>query len=115
MTPLTFASELGNDYAKWFVAAVFLTGKNDDMAIEHTEAALERDGIDDSTWVRDLVEGARDPVNGQAYLDRRIPQIVASIPVEYAGEWNNVLLAWYLYFGFLDRYYEVILDAGPKG
>jgi len=35
------------------------------------------------------------------------------MPDEYAGEWQNVLIAWYLYFGFLDRYYELIFEAGP--
>jgi TolB-like protein len=114
MAPLAFASELDNEFAKWFLPAVHLAEKQDDSAIAQTEAALERDGISDSTWVRDLVAGARDPGNGQAYLDRRIPQIVASMPDEYAGEWQFILTPWYLYFGFLDRYYELIFEAEPN-
>jgi tetratricopeptide (TPR) repeat protein len=113
LAPLAFALELDNQYAKWFFPAVHLAEKHDDSAIAQTEAALERDGISDSSWVRDLVAGARDPVNGQAYLDRRIPQIVASMPDEYAGEWQLALAGWYLFFGYLDRYYELIFEAGP--
>ncbi len=113
MAPLAFASELDNEFAKWFVPAVHIAEKHDDSAIAQTEATLERDGISDSTWVRDLVAGARDPVNGQAYLDRRIPQIVAAMPDEYAGEWQYTLTLWYLLFGYLDRYYELIFEAGP--
>jgi len=114
MAPLAFAYELDNEFAKWFLPAVHLAENDDDSAIAQTEAELERDGISDSSWVRDLVAGARDPVNGQAYLDRRIPQIVASMPNEYAGKWQFNLTPWYLYFGFLDRYYELILEAGPS-
>ncbi len=88
MAPLSFASELDNEFAKWFIPAVHIVEKRDDSAIAQTEAELERDGISDSTWVRDLVAGASDPVNGQAYLDRRIPQIVASMPDEYGGNGN---------------------------
>ena len=54
--------------------------------------------------------GARDPVTGQAYLDRRIPEIVASMPEEEAYFWQMILTKWYLYLGFLDRYFELILD-----
>jgi TolB-like protein/DNA-binding NarL/FixJ family response regulator len=114
MAPLAFASELDNQYAKWFVPAVHLAEKHDDSAIAQTVAALARDGIVDSSWVGELVANARDPVNGQAYLDRHIPQIVASMPDEFAGEWQNALAVWYLLFGFLDRYYELIFEAGPN-
>lgn len=53
--------------------------------------------------------GARDPVTGQAYLDRRIPQIIASMPEKNAYEMQESLTRWYLFFGFLDRYFELIL------
>ena len=81
--------------------------------IAHFEAWLQQDGYPDSSWVRELVTGARDPATGQAYLDRRIPQIVASMPEEEAAEWQRDLATWYVLFGFLDRYFEVILDLGP--
>ena len=63
-----------------------------------------------SDWVRDLVTGARDPVTGQAHLDRRIPDIVASMPVVSAYNMRLSLKQWYVFFGFLDRYYELILE-----
>ncbi len=113
IAPLTLALEMENQFAKWFLPAVLFLANDDDSAIAQTEAALERDGITDSLWVRDLVLGARDSVNGAAYLDRRIPEIIASMPDEYASEWQFILTPWYLYFGFLDRYYELIFEAGP--
>ncbi len=59
--------------------------------------------------------GARDPATGQAYLDRRIPQIVASVPEEDAYRWQLDLTKWYLFFGFLDRYFELILATNLTG
>jgi len=62
-------------------------------------------------WVRDMVTNARDPASGQAYLDRRIPQIIASMPEEKASQYQLFLNWWYLYFGYLDRYFELILAS----
>ena len=55
--------------------------------------------------------GARDPATGQAYLDRRIPEFIAAAPEAeaYTLRWNPN--QWYLLFGFLDRYFEIILDT----
>jgi len=88
---------------------VNLVEKQDDIAIAHFEAFLEQDGLP-SNWVRELVTGARDPATGQAYLDRHIPQIVASTPEADTLNTQDNLGMWYLLFGFLDRYFEPILD-----
>ncbi len=109
---LELADQLSGDYAKWALGKVNLVEKQDDIAIAHFEAYLEQDGLP-SNWVRELVTGARDPATGQAYLDRRIPQIVASMPEEYGYAWQQNLANWYLLFGFLDRYFELILDLDP--
>ena len=94
----------------WVFGEVNLVEKRDDIAIAHFEAYLQQLDYPDSAWVRELVTGARDPATGQAYLDRRIPQIVASMPAVAAYNWPLSLTKWYLYLGFLDRYFEVILD-----
>jgi TolB-like protein len=106
---LELVLQLGQDFAKWVLGEVNLVEKRDDIAIAHFEAYLEQDGLP-SNWVRELVSGARDPATGQAHLDRRIPQIVASMPEEDAYSWQLNLTRWYLVFGFLDRHFELILD-----
>ena len=111
--PLKFAVGLDNAFAKWFVPAINLAERADDSAIPQIEAYVEQSGLP-SNWVRELVIGARDPATGQAYLDYRIPQIVASMPEEQAGEWQRYLKRWYLHLGYLDRYYELIFEAGPN-
>jgi tetratricopeptide (TPR) repeat protein len=109
LAALEVADQLAPD-ANRIVGAANLVEKRDDIAIAHIEAFLQQHDYGDSSWVRDLVAGARDPVTGQAYLDRRIPQIVASMPEENAYDTWRRLTTWYLFFGFLDRYFEEILD-----
>ncbi len=106
---LEVADQLGGTSAKWDFGKMNLVEKQDDIAIAHFEAAMEQYGFP-SIWVRDLVTGARDPATGQAYLDRRIPEIIASMPEEYAFNMQGRLTLWYVFFGFLDRYFELILD-----
>jgi TolB-like protein len=111
--PLSFAYDQGEEFALWFMPGINLTLSNDELAIAQLEAELERWGINDTAWVRDWVEGARDPAKGQAYLDRRFDEILASIPDEYHTYWRGMLEESYLYLGFLDRYYEIFIAHGP--
>jgi hypothetical protein len=62
-----------------------------------------------------LVTAARDPVSGQAYLDRRIPEISKSLSESDSFNWRLGLDTWYLYFGFNDRYYDVIRATHRRG
>lgn len=65
----------------------------------------------DTTWVRELVTGARDPTTGQALLDRRLPEIAAAQRDDgFRWVWRK-FIRWYLIFGFFDRYFELILDS----
>jgi len=96
--------------ANWTFGVIDLLEKRDDSAVAHFEAALEQIGLP-SDWVSDLVAGARNPATGQAYLDRRLPQIAASMLGNDAAEWRRRQPYWYLNFGFLDRYFELILAS----
>ena len=109
---LEVLNQLNPDGANWESGDQDLVGKRDDIAIAHFEAYLQYYGYPDSTWVRELVTAARNPATGQAYLDRRIPEIIASMPEEEAVEWQGRLTRWYLRLGFLDRYFELIIDIG---
>ena len=108
------AVELGIEDANWGLAAVNLLDQRYEEGIAQLEAFLRQDGSP-SSWVREMVTGARDRETGQAYLDRRIPEIVASMPEENAYFTRLVLNNWYLLFGFLDRYFEVILAYDLTG
>lgn len=103
------AAQLGHASAKTSIIYANLVDKRDDIAIAHYEASLQAWGVADTSWVRELVTGARDPATGQAYLDGHIPQIIASWPAELASDPSNRALI-YLQFGYLDRYYEELFD-----
>ncbi len=107
---LEVLDQLDSEFASWFIGRVNLLEQRDEIAIAHFEAWLQQNDYPDSTWVRELVTGARDPATGQAYLDRRIPEIIASMPEEDADNMQGLLSMWYLQFGFLDRQFELILD-----
>ena len=112
---LELADQLGSAAAQWVTGAVNLVDKQDELAIAHFEAWLQQSDYPDSSWVRDLVTGARNPETGQAHLDSRIPQIIASTPEEVAFDRLRTLTIWYLAFGFFDRYIELILDFDADG
>ena len=107
---MTIADQLGYEYATPQIGDVYLVEKQDDAAIEYLEASVEQQGLTDKFRIRELVTAARDPATGQAYLDRRIPQILASMSEEEAADYRPNQSEWYLLFGFLDRYFELILD-----
>ncbi len=96
-------SDLDPDHWKWAIEGFNLVENRHDTAIAHFESWLQQNDYPDSTWFRELVTGARDPESGQAYLDRRIPQIVASMAEDDELNWQRGLTSLYLYFGFLDR------------
>jgi tetratricopeptide (TPR) repeat protein len=92
----------------WIFGVRRLLKGQDDEAAAYFESALEQQEIPDTTWVRGLLKGARDPATGQSWLDRRIPEIVASQPEERQFELWRVLVPYYLLFGYLDRYFEIV-------
>jgi tetratricopeptide (TPR) repeat protein len=113
LAPLKLADQFGSQIAKRELFHFYLEDERDDVAITHLEARLKEDeeGLP-AGWVRDLIVGARDPATGQAHLDQRIPEIVASMPEDRAYEMRQTLIRLYLSLGFLDRYYELINEIG---
>ncbi len=114
MAPLTVAYEFDEVFAMWFVPAVNLIEGRDDIAISQIEADLKFHGASDTSWVKDLVTGARDPVTGQEYMDRHYAQILESVPHEDAFYARITMTTIYLLLGFIDRYYDMIFAAEPN-
>jgi tetratricopeptide (TPR) repeat protein len=113
LASLKLADHLGGEVAKQGLFHFYLVDKRDAIAITIFETYLKEDekGLPRG-WVGDLVGGARDPVTGQAHLDRRIPEIVASMPEDRSYEMRQILTRMYLSFGFLDRYFELLDELG---
>jgi TolB-like protein/tetratricopeptide (TPR) repeat protein len=104
--------QLGGNNSAWVRGRLDLNEGKDESAIANFEAQLELEGFADTSWVRELVTGARSSANGPAYLDRQIPEIVASMTEEVAIAYRETLSRWYLHLGFLDRFFDLIPDPG---
>jgi tetratricopeptide (TPR) repeat protein len=110
MAALQVALEIGSVQADVSMAFIDLVDGRDEDAIGRYEDYFHNRGYADVSWVRELITGGRDPANGQALLDRRIPEIVASMPTNLAFSMRQFLVVWYLPLGFLDRYAELTLE-----
>lgn len=104
---------LGPSTWQWTIAGVMLVEGDDEAAVDYFEDILNLYNYSDTGWVRELVTAARNPDSGQAVLDRRIPEIAASLSEEDYFNWQAGLVDLYLYFGFVDRYFELIYAAKP--
>lgn len=112
LAALRVADSLGSDAASWSLGHVYLAQQRDDEAILHFEEYLTRNGYPDVSWLSGLVTGARNAEDGLAYLDRRIPEIVSTLPENYAFELQGTLSLWYLFFGHVDAQFDQIKAIG---
>ena len=94
----------------WFIGELYLAENRDEAAIERMQTYVREIDNSDPAWVDELVTLARDRVSGQAYLDEQIPAIARTFDPDGANFYQDSLNRWYLIFGYLDRYFEVILD-----
>jgi len=110
---LDIFDQLDEERTNWFYGDAHLAFGRDSIAISSFQKTLSEGGVNDVGWVADLVAGGRDPDVGEAYLDRRIPEIVASLPEDFHVDLGSELIAWYLYFDHLDRYFDIIFERKP--
>jgi TolB-like protein/DNA-binding winged helix-turn-helix (wHTH) protein len=104
---------LGVTQAKWDLGAIYVVAGQDDVAFSYFEAHEQQTGYSDPAWVQDWVTHARDPVTGQAFLDQSIEEEFASLLEEYVHSWRLGSSEWYLYLGYLERYFELVFAENP--
>lgn len=100
------ALALNVDY--WFRAEANLAVGRDESAIVNLQSFFEQRGMSSADGIRELVTEARNTVTGEAYLDRRISELIAAAPQEDRLDLQRRLPSLYLLFGYLDRFYEVL-------
>jgi TolB-like protein/DNA-binding winged helix-turn-helix (wHTH) protein/tetratricopeptide (TPR) repeat protein len=103
--------KLGNNGARWDLGRINLVARRDVIAISYFEAYGQQIDVPDQTWVREFVARARHPATGQANMDRDIEEYIASVSEEDEYRALLVEMWWYLGFGYLDRYFELILET----
>jgi TolB-like protein len=108
---LEIAARLGRGPNALHLARWRYVLQRDEESIAAYADAWRDNGID-AVWLPELLLGAAHPDTGQEYLDRRMPEILASVPDEqmFLIRWH--VLPLYLQFGYLDRYYELIDELG---
>ncbi len=114
IAPSEIIKQMNLDPTLWqwtLVGIDVVEGRNDD-AIAYIESWLQQNDYPNPGWFRELVTAAQDPASGQAYLDDHIPQIIAAMPEDDGLDWQYGLTISYLYFGFLDRFFELIYTTG---
>jgi len=105
------AAELGNPLALLDIAVDHLLHGEDDEAIEFMEKAPSRYGLSvlglDADSSRPFVEGARHPDTGKQFLDQAIAEMIEGA-TDFWG--STAPYAWYLAFGNLDAFYDVVIE-----
>lgn len=97
----------------WFLGVVHLGLGEDDKAIGWMHSGATDLLQAEVEWVGEIVAGGRRAGKDPAFLDRAIPRVLAGMSPEQADLWQHHLNRLYLYFGLLDRYYEILLDHRP--
>ena len=105
--------QLDRDEHHWFVGDANLAFGRDDVAIASLQQTLT-EGKAPTSWVPDLVSIGRQSGSGEAYLDQRIPEILETIPEDFDFDVGVELETWYLYFGYVDRYYDMLMGLAPS-
>jgi hypothetical protein len=108
---LRLVEQLDSRSETWILALESLKDGRDEAAIQYLEDRL-REQNQPIDWVRNLIIGASDPATGQAHLDHQVSQVVASLPEDRSSQMRINSTFFYLVFGFLDRYFELIFELG---
>jgi len=98
------AAELGGDDYFIYISWGNIIGGNLGASVEPLEKAWAAMGLD-AAEARAFIEGASDPENGKAFLDARIRRGIGG---DFSQENINRWYPWYLAFGYLDDYFEII-------
>jgi len=111
---LEHAAELGNPIAWWNLGILQLSQGLDESALEYFGKYWQDSGQEGDASIERLVSGTREPAIGQAFLEAFISQRLAATPEEDRYGQRLQLSRWYLYRGYLDPYFDLILDSIPE-
>jgi len=112
MPSIAAAARLNPDGMKWVIGEAHLIRGRDATAVAYFQADIGADG-GDTAWIGELVTAAREAE--QTALDERVAAVLAATPEADVAMRRFRLNCLYLVSGYLDRYFEIILDdeGGP--
>ena len=95
------------------IDGIYVVENRHDIAIEHFDSYLRELGYAGTNWAAELMEKSKHAEFGQGYIDSVFGHIVESMQEIDTYNWQQGLTAFYLFFGFLDRHFELILETEP--
>jgi len=113
---LSVIEQLHPQVANWNRGLMNIWNQNYDLAIENMQATFMQWAIPsrDRDRLANLINEGRDAATGQSHLDREIPLIIATAPSEIQPEFEGEMTLFYLYFGFVDAYFDQIAAFEPS-
>jgi TolB-like protein len=112
LNALEVAIELGGDVLDDGKAFQLVLNGRIDEAIPHLAAWFEWYNVPPDL-AHDFIKEGRSVDTGAKFLDEQIPIIVGSVPDDSKNNVKRLLIPWYVVFGHIDRYLEIILEIGP--
>jgi tetratricopeptide (TPR) repeat protein len=105
------AAELGGELAYSYLGTDQLIAGNDELVADYFSTYAQLIGADPEA-VRSLIQNVRDPDTGKAFLDNWIAESVAN-----ASTTEETIAPYfqYLYFGYLDDYFDAVNNLRGKG
>lgn len=107
---LARSAQMGNQDAHYNLGVLKLVEGSETEALTHFETYMGNTSHSDPDWIESLVQGSGDRTTGQAFLDRRKMDLLAATEGDWAYNWQIYLDAWYLYRGYLEHYFNLVME-----
>jgi TolB-like protein len=98
----------------WTSFGILVVEGQIDLAKATFAAWLQERGVNVPELAQPLIEFSSDPVTGAAYSDTIVPDLLERLKSDTSFAWQEEVISLYLYFGHLDRYFELIMATNPS-
>ncbi len=108
---LLVAHRLSDGDLDWYLGEAYLVRGEDELAIRHFEAALDQFGYTDKQWLSNTILDVQAHPESLEKLDQGVLLAKSRLQDESVSFIEPALNRWYFFFGFIDRYFQIIHEA----
>lgn len=98
----------------WTFFGMLVAERRDDEAAAALQAWLDERDFPERNLAAQLIREARSRTGGIAALDAAVVKLLQHLEADRSFDWSEEVLSLYLYFGYLDRYFELLMATGPS-